>query len=169
MAAPLEIRNSPSGKILPALGPLMIGGIFGFGALQGVASGANGGHVLWIALLSAACLGLGAFIARGAFDTSVKVTLNSHGFRDTRAGDVLVPWSKVKSVRLAAGGKGAAMLNFELTEEPPDEIRYSSANAFGLMPFGKTTVHMEISSLDVRGQDLVDAVKTFAPHVVVRR
>ena len=125
--------------------------------------------MLWIALLGAACLGLGFFIARGAFDTSVKVVLNSQGFRDTRAGDVLVPWSKVKSVRLAAGGKGAAMLNFELTGEPPDEIRYSAANAFGLMPFGKTTVHMEISSLDVRGQDLVDAVRKFAPHVVVKR
>ena len=169
MAAPLEIRNSPTGKLFPALGPFLIGGIFGFGALQGVAAGADGGHVLWIALLGAACLGLGASIARGTFDNSVKVTLNSHGFRDSRAGDVLVPWSKVLSVRLAAGGKGAAMLNFELTEEPPDAIRYSSANAFGLMPFGRNIVHMEISSLDARGEDLVDAVKKFAPHVVVRR
>ncbi|TPI13772.1 hypothetical protein FJW06_13720 [Mesorhizobium sp. B4-1-3] len=167
MAAPLELRNSASGKILPSVGPFLIGGVFAFGALQGLASGADGGHVMWIALLAAACLGLGVFIARGAFDTSVKVTLDSQGFRDSRAGDVLVPWSKVKSVRLAAGGKGAAMLNFELTEEPPDAIRYSSANAFGLI--GRNTVHMEISSLDVRGEDLVDAVKTFAPHVVVRR
>ncbi|WP_027169977.1 hypothetical protein [Mesorhizobium sp. WSM3224] len=169
MPAPLEIRNSPSGKILPAVGPFLLGGIFGFGALQGVASSADGGHVLWIALLAAACLGLGVFIARGAFDTSVKVTLDSQGFRDARAGDVLVPWSKVKSVRLAAGGKGAAMLNFELTGEPPDEIKYSSANVFGLVPFGKTTVHMEISSLDVRGDDMVDAVRKLAPHVAVRR
>lgn len=169
MSAPLEIRNSASGKFFPALGPLLIGGIFGFGALQGVAAGADGGHVLWIALLGAACLSLGAFLARGAFDTSVQVVLDSHGFRDRRAGDVLVPWSKVKSVRLTAGGKGAAMLNLELTEEPPDEIKYSAANAFGIMPFGKTTVHMEISSLDVRGEDLVDAVRKFAPHVVVRR
>lgn len=169
MAAPLEIRNSPTGKIFPAFGPFLIGGVFGFGALQGVAAGANGGHVLWIALLSVACLALGFFIARGAFDTSVKVTLDSQGFRDARAGDVLVPWSKVRSVRLASGGKGAAMLNFELTEEPPDAIKYSAANAFGIMPFGKTIVHMEISSLDMRGDAMVDAVKTFAPHVVVRR
>lgn len=168
MASPLEIRNSVSGKIFPAIGPLLIGAIFGFGALQGVASGAGGGAVLWIALLAIGCLALGFYIARGAFDTSVKVVLDSHGFRDARAGDVLVPWEKVSSVRLAAC-KGAAMLNFELTEEPPDAIRYSSANAFGLMPFGKTTVHMEISSLDARGEDLVDAVKKFAPHVVVRR
>jgi|GEM_PF-2150634 len=169
MSAPLEIRNSPSGKLFPALGPFLIGGIFGFGALQGVAAGADGGHVLWIALLSLACLALGAFIARGAFDNSVKVVLDSQGFRDRRAGDVLVPWNKVKSVRLAAGGKGGAMLNFELTEEPPDEIKYSAANAFGIMPFGRNTVHMEISSLDVRGQDMVDAVRKFAPHVAVRR
>ncbi|MEW6630234.1 MAG: hypothetical protein AB1440_05135 [Pseudomonadota bacterium] len=169
MASPLEIRNSVSGKIFPAIGPLLIGAIFGFGALQGVASGASGGAVLWIALLAISCLALGFYIARGAFDSSVKVVLNSQGFRDARAGDVLVPWSKVLSVRLASGGKGAAMLNFELTEEPPDAIRYSAANAFGIMPFGKTTVHMEISSLDVRGEDMVDAVKAFAPYVEVRR
>ncbi|MDG4884328.1 hypothetical protein [Mesorhizobium sp. WSM4884] len=169
MAAPLEIRNSATGKIFPAFGPFLIGAVFGFGALQGLAAGASGGHVLWIALLSVACLALGFFIARGAFDTSVKVTLDSQGFRDARAGDVLVPWAKVRSVRLASGGKGAAMLNFELTEEPPDAIKYSAANAFGIMPFGKTTVHMEISSLDMRGEAMVDAVKKFAPHVVVRR
>ena len=168
MSAPLELRNSPTGKIFPAIGPFIIGAMFGFGALQGLASGAEGGHVLVIALMAVACLGLGASIARGAFDTSVKVTLDQRGFRDSRAGDVLVPWREVRSVRLTSG-KGAAMLNFELTEEPPDAIKYSSANAFGLMPFGKTTVHMEISSLDVRGEDLVDAVKKFAPHVVVRR
>ncbi|WFP76947.1 hypothetical protein [Mesorhizobium sp. WSM4906] len=168
MAAPLEIRNSPTGKIFPAFGPFLIGGVFGFGALQGLAAGASGGHVLWIALLSVACLALGFFIARGAFDTSVKVTLDSQGFRDARAGDVLVPWAKVRSVRLASGGKGAAMLNFELTEEPPDAIKYSAANAFGIMPFGKTTVHMEISSLDMRGEAMVEAVRKFAPHVVVR-
>ncbi|MFT3865225.1 MAG: hypothetical protein QM729_13190 [Solirubrobacterales bacterium] len=77
--------------------------------------------MLWIALLAAACLGLGAFIARGAFDTSVKVVLNSQGFRDTRAGDVLVPWSKVRGVRLAAGGKGAAMLNFSSPRSRPTQ------------------------------------------------
>ncbi|MEZ2328898.1 hypothetical protein AB6802_04110 [Mesorhizobium sp. RCC_202] len=167
MSAPLEIRNSASGKLFPALGPFLIGGIFGFGALQGVAAGTDGGHVLWIALLSLVCLALGAFIARGAFDTSVQVVLDSQGFRDRRAGDVLVPWSKVKSVWLVSG-KGA-MLNFELTGEPPDEIKYSAANAFGIMPFGRNTVHMEISSLDARGQDMVDAVRKFAPHVAVRR
>ncbi|TIS61284.1 MAG: hypothetical protein E5W93_08360 [Mesorhizobium sp.] len=169
MAAPLEIRNSVTGKILPALGPFLIGAMFGFGALQGAGSGADGGRVLVIVLLCVACLALGFYIARGAFDTSVKVTLDSRGFRDARAGDVLVPWNKVRSVRLAAGGKGAAMLNFELTEEPPDAIKYSAANAFGLMPFGKTIVHMEISSLDIRGDDMVEAVRKFAPHVVVRR
>jgi len=62
------------------------------------------------------------------------------------------------------------MVNFELTGEPPDEIKYSSANALNrILPFGKNIVHMEINSLDVRGQDIVEAVKTFAPHVVVRR
>lgn len=169
MSAPLELRNSATGKIFPAIGPLLIGAMFGFGALRGLVAGANSGHVLVIALVAFGCLGLGYLIARGAFDSSVKVTLDSHGFRDARAGDVLVPWAMVKSVHLTSG-KGAAMLNFELTREPPDEIKYAPANALNLMlPFGKNTVHMEVSSLDVRGQDMIEAIKTFAPHVVVRR
>ncbi|CAN7143039.1 hypothetical protein [Mesorhizobium caraganae] len=167
MSAPLELRNSVTGKIFPAIGPLLIGAIFGFGALRGLAVGADG--VLIIALVALGCLGLGYVIARGAFDRSVQVTLDSQGFRDARAGDVLVPWAMVKSVHLTSG-KGAAMLNFELTREPPDEIKYAPANALDLMlPFGKNIVHMEVSSLDVRGQDMVEAIKTFAPHVVVRR
>ncbi|RWB32486.1 hypothetical protein [Mesorhizobium sp.] len=168
MAAPLEIRNSATGKIFPAIGPLIIGVMFGFGALRGLASGANSGHVLVIALLALACLALGFFIARGAFDTSVKVVLDDNGFRDRRAGDVLVPWQNVRSVRLASGGKGAAMLNFELTGEPPDEIKYSAVNALSrMLPFGKNIVHMEISSLDVQGQDMIEAIRRLAPHVAV--
>ncbi|MFD2053894.1 hypothetical protein ACFSQT_12595 [Mesorhizobium calcicola] len=75
MSTPLEIRNSPTGKILPAIGPVLIGIMFGIGAVRGLASGADGGWVLVIALIALACLGLGYFIARGAFDTSVKVIL----------------------------------------------------------------------------------------------
>ncbi|RJT30105.1 hypothetical protein D3227_30755 [Mesorhizobium waimense] len=169
MSAPLELRNSVTGKIFPAIGPFIIGAMFGLGALQGLASGADGGHVLVIALLALACLGLGFFIARGAFDTSVKVVLDEEGFRDRRAGDVLVPWHKVHSVRLTSG-KGSAMLNFELTEEPPDAIKYAPTNALNrILPFGKTTVHMEVSSLDVRGDDMIDAIRQLAPHVVVMR
>jgi hypothetical protein len=167
MSAPLELRNSVTGKIFPAIGPLLIGAIFGFGALRGLAVGADG--VLVIALVALGCLGLAYVIARGAFDRSVQVTLDSQGFRDARAGDVLVPWAMVKSVHLTSG-KGAAMLNFELTRKPPDEIKYAPANALDrMLPFGKNIVHMEVSSLDVRGQDMVEAVKSFAPHVVVRR
>lgn len=167
MSAPLELRNSVTGKIFPAIGPFIIGVMFGFGALQGLASGADGGHVLVIALLAVACLGLGFFIARGAFDTSVKVVLDEKGFRDRRAGDVLVPWHEVRSVRLTSG-KGSAMLNFELIEEPPDAIKYAPANALSLiLPFGKNIVHMEVSSLDVRGDDMIDAIRRLAPHVAV--
>lgn len=168
MPAPLEIRNSPTGKIFPAIGPVLIGAIFGFGAVRGLASGADGGWVLVIALVAAGCLGLGYFIARGAFDTSVKVVLDSQGFLDRRAGDVLVPWRDVRGVWLAAGGKGSAMLNFELTGEPPDAIKYAPVNALNLiLPFGKNTVHMEISSLDVRGEDMIEAIRKVAPHVKV--
>lgn len=168
MSTPLEIRNSATGKIFPAIGPFLIGAIFAFGALQGLAAGAAGGWVLVIVLLALGCLALGFFIARGAFDKSVKVVLDDKGFRDRRAGDVLVPWRNVLSVRLASGGKGAAMLNFELTGEPPDEIKYSAVNALSrMLPFGKNIVHMEISSLDVQGQDMIAAIRRLAPHVAI--
>ena len=100
MPAPVEIHNSATGKIFPALGPFLIAAIFGFFALKGLASGAPGGGVLWVAVLALGCLGLGLFIARGAFDTSVQVVLDATGFRDRRGGDVLVPWEKVRGVRL---------------------------------------------------------------------
>ncbi|MGX5831620.1 hypothetical protein [Mesorhizobium sp. 43Arga] len=166
MAAPLEIRNSATGKIFPAVGPVLIGTMFGFGALRGFVSGADGGWVLVIALIALGCLGLGYVIARGAFDNSVKVVLDARGFRDRRAGDVLVPWRDVRGVRLVAGGKGSAMLNFELAGELPDAIKFAPANTLDrVLPFAGNTVHMEISSLDVRGQDMIEAIRIFAPHV----
>ena len=168
MSAPVELRNSATGKIFPAIGPFIIGAMFSFGALQGLASGGDGGRVLVIALLALACLGLGFFIARGAFDTSVKVTLDQRGFRDARAGDVLVPWHKVCTAHLTSG-KGSAMVNFGLTEELPDEIKYAPANVLDLiLPFGKNTVHMEVSSLDMNGADIIAAIKRLAPHVAVK-
>jgi hypothetical protein len=169
MSAPFEIHNSPTGKIFPAIGPFLIAAIFGCFALMGLASGAPGGGVLLVAVLALGCLGFGLVIARGAFDTSVQVVLDAEGFRDRRGGDVLVPWEKVRSVRLTSG-KGSAMISFELTEPPPDAIRYAPANVLGrLLPFGKNIVHMEVSSLDVRGEDMIDAIRQFAPHVLVMR
>jgi len=170
MSAPIELRNSPTNTFSSVAGSLLMAAIFGFYTLKGLASGADGGRVLLVALLALGFLGLGGYIARGAFDTSVKVVLDENGFRDRRLGDVLVPWDKVVSVHLSSPGDGSGMVNFELTGEPPDEIKYASANALNrILPFGGNTVHMEVSSLDVRGQDIVEAVKSFAPHVVVRR
>jgi hypothetical protein len=169
VSAPVEIRNSPTGKIFPALGPFLIAAIIGFFVLKGLATGAPSGGLLWVAVLALSCLGLGLFIARGAFDTSVQVVLDARGFRDRRGGDVLVPWEKVRGVRLTSG-KGSAMISFELTEPPPDAIRYAPANALNLiLPFGKNTVHMEISSLDISGPDMIAAIRRLAPHVAVDR
>ncbi|TJW10518.1 MAG: hypothetical protein E5W82_19810 [Mesorhizobium sp.] len=167
MPAPVEIRNSPTGKIFPAIGPFLIAVIFGFFALKGLGSGAPGGRLFLVAALALGCLGLGLFLARGAFDTSVQVVLDARGFRDRRGGDVLVPWEKVRGVRLTSG-QGSAMLNFELTEPPPGAIRYAPANTLNLiLPFGKNIVHMEVSSLDTSGLDMIAAIRRFAPHVAV--
>jgi len=169
MPAPVEIRNSATGKLFPAIGPFLIAVLFGFFALKGLASGAPGGGVLLVALLALGCLGLGFVIARGAFDASVQVVLDAHGFRDRRGGDVLVPWQTVRSVRIVSG-QGSAMLSFELTGPPPDAIRHAPANALGrILPLGRNTVHMEVSSLDMNGADMIAAIRQFAPHVAVGR
>jgi hypothetical protein len=165
MSSPVEIRNSTFGKIFPALGPFLLAAIFGFFALKGFASGAPGQRLLLVAVLALGCLGLGLFLARGVFDTGAQVVLDAVGFRDRRGGGVLVPWEKVRSVSLVSD-EGSAMINFELTEPPPDAIRYAPANALGLLlPFGKNTVRMEISSLDATGADMIAAIRRLAPHV----
>ncbi|RWN50994.1 hypothetical protein [Mesorhizobium sp.] len=167
MSAPVEIRNSPTGKLFPAIGPFLIAAIFSFFALKGLASGAPGRELFVVAVLALGCLWLGLFLARGAFDTGVQVMLDDRGFRDRRGGDVLVPWEKVRSAHLTSG-EGAAMISFELTELPPDAIRYAPANALGRwLPFGKNIVHMEISSLDITGADMIAAIRRLAPHVAV--
>lgn len=167
VSAPVEIHNSPTGKLFPAIGPFLIAAIFGFFALKGLASGAPGRGLFLVAVLALGCLGLGLFLARGAFDTGVKVVLDDRGFRDRRGGDVLVPWEKVRSVHLTSG-KGAAMISFELTEPPPDAIKHAPANALALLlPFGKNIVHMEVSSLDTTGADMIAAIRRLAPHVAV--
>ncbi|GLS38520.1 hypothetical protein GCM10010869_41150 [Mesorhizobium tianshanense] len=120
-----------------------------------------------MAVLALGCLGRGLFLARGAFDTGVQVVLDAVGFRDRRGGGVLVPWEKVRSVS-PVSDEDSAMINFELTEPPPDAIRYAPANALGLLlPFGKNTVRMEIASLDATGADMIAAIRRLAPHVAV--
>ena len=166
---PVELRNSAINRSSSAAGSFLMAAIFGFYTLKGLVNGADGGRVFLVALLALGFLGLGGFFVRDAFDTSVKVTLDQRGFRDARVGDVLVPWDRVQSVRLSSPGKGSGMVSFALNDEPPIEIRHAPANALNLvLPFGRNIVHMEISSLHVRGQDMVDAVQKFAPHVVVR-
>lgn len=159
MSAPVELRNSPTNKFSSVAGSLLMAAIFGFYTLKGLANGADGGRVFLVALLALGFLGFGGYMVRGAFDTSVKVVLDENGFRDRRAGDVLVPWETVKSVRLSSSGKGSGMVSFELTGEPSDAL----ANAL----CGGNTVRMEVNSLDMSGLDIVAAIKRLAPHVAV--
>ena len=96
-----------------------------------------------MAVLALCCVGVGLFMARGARDTSVQVVLDANGFRDRRRGDLLVPWAKVRGVRSVSGRMGrVVMLAFE---------KHAHGNRFARHA----------------GQDIVDAVRKFAPHVTV--
>jgi hypothetical protein len=99
MSSPLEIRNSPTGTIIPAIGPLLIAAIFGFFALKGLLAGAPGGRVLLMAVLALGCLGLGLFFARGAFDTPRAFATGARArcwCRGTRCAACATPPAKVR-------------------------------------------------------------------------
>ena len=171
MSAPLEIRNSASSNTFQVIAPFVGAAIAGVLALRALSSDAARGPVFLLIAFAVGCLGWGLFKASSGFDASVQVTLDAKGFRDRRAGDVLVPWDKVRSAGLVHGNHGGpTLVNFELTGGLPDEIKYASANALNLMlPVAGNTVHMEISSLDVSEPDMIAAIHRLAPHVKLGR
>lgn len=65
MSPAVEIRNSISGKLVPALGPFIGAALFGFFMLKGLAIGAQGGKVFMLGLVALGCVGFGLLMARG--------------------------------------------------------------------------------------------------------
>ncbi|MBN9222792.1 MAG: hypothetical protein J0I79_33085 [Mesorhizobium sp.] len=171
MSAPVQIRNSASSNTLATLAPFIGAAVAGVLAFRAMSSDTARGPVFLLFIFALGCLGWGLFKASGGFDSGVQVTLDSHGFRDKRAGDVLVPWATVRSAGLVHGNHGGpTLVNFELTGPLPEAIKYSNANALNLMlPGNGHTVHMEMSSLDISEGEIMAAIRRFAPGVKVGR
>lgn len=171
MSAPVEIRNSQSSNTLAVITPFIGAAVAGVLAFRAMSSDTARGPVFLLFAFAVGCLGWGLYKAGSGFDSGVQVVLDSQGFRDKRAGDVLVPWETVQRVGLVHGNHGGpTLVNFELTGEMPEAIKYSNANAVDLMlPGGGNTVHMEMSSLDISEADMMAAIRRLAPGVKVGR
>ena len=171
MSAPVEIRNSASSNSFAVIAPFIGAVVAGVLAFRALSSDTARGPVFLLIVFAVGCLGWGLFKASSGFDSGVQVVLDTKGFRDKRAGDVLVPWETVRSAGLVHGNHGGpTLVNFELTGEMPEAIKYSGANALNLMlPGGGKTVHMEMSSLDISEGEMMAAIRRLAPDVKVGR
>ncbi|QPC89928.1 hypothetical protein [Mesorhizobium sp. INR15] len=171
MSTPVEIRNSASSNTFAIIAPFIGAAVAGVLLLRGLSSGGSRGPVFLLGLFAVGCVGWGLFKASSGFDGGVQVTLDAKGFRDKRGGDVLVPWDTVRSAGIVHGNHGGpTLVNFELTGELPEAIKYSNANALNLMlPGGGHSVHMEMSSLDISEGDMMAAIRRLAPDVKVGR
>lgn len=169
MSAPVEIRNSASSNTFAVIAPFIGAAVAGVLAVRSLSSDTARGPVFLLVVFAIGCLGWGLYRASSGFDSGVQVVLDAQGFRDSRAGDVLVPWETVRSVGLVHGNHGGpTLVNFELTGALPEAIKYSNANAVNLMlPGGGNIVHMEMSSLDISEADMMAAIRRFAPGVKV--
>jgi hypothetical protein len=169
MSSPLILGNAPLGKLVPALGPLMVGAIFAFFAPKVFSMGTSAGRMVTFMALALGFLGLGLVLGRGAFDRTVQVVLNEAGFRDRRGGDVLVTWDQVALViPLSSFGGGSGVIHFELTGPVPEAVQLAPSNLMNsILPFGKRTIRMEISSLDTTEQEVLEAIRRLGPEVKV--
>ena len=116
VSAPVEIRNSQSSSTLQVIAPFIGAAVAGVLAFRAISSDTARGPVFLLIAFAVGCLGWGLYKAASGFDSGVQVVLDSKGFRDKRAGDVLVPWEAVQGVGLVHGNHGGpTLVNFELT------------------------------------------------------
>src|SRR5262245_48190357 len=133
MSQTCEIRDSPGEgtfRILRALLMFVVAGMLGLLVLTGVDLHGRGRALLVVAGALVA-LAFGIHDLRRAFDRRIQVVLDGTGFRDRRAGNVLVPWIDVREARLVSVHHSGAARKFEvilfrLDGAVPAGIRYSS-------------------------------------------
>lgn len=166
MSAPIEIRNSPRKWLVRSVAVFVVAAILGFLAFKAIEAGAGRGPVSLTVALTLGALALALYDVRRAYDGQVQVVLDERGFRDRRAGNVLVPWERVR----AAGTisiRNARFVTFRLDGPMPRALKYAHPFAMALPGFDETLVRMDVTVLDRSLADILAAVRGFAPHVAV--
>jgi len=166
MSALVELRHNPRRWIFLSAGLFVVAGILAFLTLKALQSGAGRGLVFLLVVLALGALALALNDVRRACDWRVQVMLDDKGFRDRRAGNVLVPWERVRAVG-ATSLRNLKLVTFRLDGPMPAAIRYAHPFAIAVPGFDETVVRMDVTTLDWSAHDILDAVRRLAPHVKV--
>lgn len=171
---PLQILKSRPVNGVQAVAVGAIAAILGIGIVRAMIVGTTASpERIWLVVgLFVVSAGCACYYAWQSVSRNVQVTFVAEGFRDARAGNVLVPWSDVRAAEyVSAFGQGAALVVFHLNSMPSDDIGYdmmSSSGRFDLPMADNRRVQVEVASLALSHQDFLRAVSRFAPHVEIR-
>ena len=144
MSQPFELRSRPGRRIFGAVLTFAVAAMLGFLAAKAVELDAERWVMFLTGLLALGALAFGLHELRRARDRRVKVVLDSEGFRDRRAGNVMVPWADVREVEYIS-------------------VRNLKVIAFSGLKGNSHWVHMEIYEGSYGGRpgaDGMDAVDT---------
>ena len=170
----LEIRYNFHTNALMALCFAAIAAIVGFFLVYGLIYGIRPdktGQAFLMGCVFVVLLALAGYNGRMLFDNRAVVILTSEGFRDRRAGDVLIPWRLVTRVRRVVGPKSSGIVRFDLTEDPGSQMHYDLISSSGRLAapllFDGRQINIETASLDISQDDLIKAALEFAPHIEI--
>ena len=170
----LEIRYNSHGNALMALCFGALAAIPGFylvaGLIHGIGAGKTG-TALFLAAAFVALLAAAIYNAALLFDDRIIVTFSPEGFRDRRAGDVLVPWTMVARLRKAYEPDSSGIVRFELIEDPGPRMHFDPLSSSGRLAapllFDGRQINVETASLDIAQDDMIAAALEFAPHLAI--
>jgi hypothetical protein len=131
---PLEIRYNSHGNALMTLCFAALAAIPGFGLVKGFVYGIRADKTGEALLLAGAFVILLVMAIRNGaalFDSRIVATLTPEGLRDRRAGDVLIPWTRVARVRKAHEPDSDGIVRFDLTEDPGPGVHYDLISSSG--------------------------------------
>ena len=170
----LEIRYNSRSNAMMALCSAALATIPGFFLVSGFVHGIRPGktsEALFLAGAFVVLLAAAIYNAALLFNDRIVVTLSPDGFRDRRAGDVLMPWTKVARLRKVYGPNSSGMVRFELTEDPGPRMHYDPISSSGRLAapllFDGRQINVQTASLDISQDDFIKAALDFAPHIVI--
>jgi hypothetical protein len=167
---PLEIRYNFSGNLVAVFATLAIAGILAFYLIYAAILGKFGERWFFGLAACGAFLTLGVYHGRHMFDNRAVLTFTPQGFRDRRAGNVLVPWTMVESGRISPLGKGEVLVIFTLNADPDERMTYHLMSSSGRLDwpfFDGRRINIGTNALDLSPQDMLTAAKEFAPHIEI--